>query len=68
MGTSELKTLFEPKPKGRKSKKPTVYEFELARQGMTQTEMAEYFGVSNSTICRWLREFREEATRKGGQV
>jgi transposase len=47
--------------KGRPSKRPSRYEFEREyyKYNRTAKDLAKEWGVSESTIYRWQREFRE---------
>ena len=33
------------------------------KQGVSQTDLAEWYGISRKTIYNWLRRFEEETTR-----
>lgn len=50
------------KQTGRKSKRPTKYEFEMLYLdiGMSAQEMADRYGVAKQTIYQWSNQFRKE--------
>lgn len=51
------------KPNGRRSKKPTEEELAMMYGGMTAKEVGEYYGVTESTVRKWLAEYRKESRR-----
>ena len=58
------------KKPGRKNKRPIRYEFNLNyyELGRTAKEMAEKYDVSESTIYRWQREFKNEERGGGHRI
>lgn len=49
------------KKSGRPSKRPSSYELNLKYQAMTAKELAEEYGVKESTVRSWIRLARKEA-------
>ena len=48
------------KPGGRPSKKPNAEMLSMLYENMTAREIAEQYGVSLSTVRRWIRDCRAE--------
>lgn len=48
------------KKAGRKSKKPTEAELEFLYSQMSASEIAKHYGVAESTVRKWLGDYRKE--------
>ena len=48
------------KQSGRKSKKPSKVELEMLYSQMSGREVAEQYGVAESTVRKWIGEYRKE--------
>lgn len=48
------------KQSGRKSKKPSKEELEMLYSQMSAREIAEHYGVAESTVRKWIGEYRKE--------
>ena len=53
--------MIEKKRGGRPSKKPDEAQLSMLYSGMTAKELAEHYGVSVSTVQRWIAEYRKES-------
>lgn len=49
------------KQSGRKSKKPLKAELEMLYSQMSAKEVAEHYGVAESTVRKWIGEYRKES-------
>lgn len=49
------------KQSGRKSKKPTQSELEMLYSQMSAREVAEHYGVAESTVRKWIGDYRKES-------
>ena len=49
------------KQSGRKSKKPTEAELEMLYSQMSAREVAEHYGVAESTVRKWIGKYRKES-------
>lgn len=54
-----INELVKPKAKGRKSKKPDNTMLLTLYQCQTAKELAEEYGVAESTMYAWIKEARE---------
>ena len=59
-------TAIPVKKKGRKSKKPIRYEFELNYYVLDRSaeDLAKKYGVKTNTIYQWARQFKSEGGNK----
>ena len=48
------------KQSGRKSKKPSKVELEMLYSQMSAREVAEHYEVAESTVRKWIGEYRKE--------
>lgn len=48
------------KQSGRKSKKPSQAELEMLYSQMSAREVGEHYGVAESTVRKWIGEYRKE--------
>lgn len=61
-----MKTPIPVKKKGRKSKRPIRYEFELNYYVLDQSaeDLAQKYNVKINTIYQWARQFKSEGGDK----
>ena len=52
---------------GRPTKRPTEYELAMKYSGMTALEIANEYGVSESTVRRWISEYRKKALKDASE-
>ena len=52
---------------GRKSKKPTEAELEMLYSQMTAKEVGEHYGVAESTVRKWILEYRKESKKENAE-
>lgn len=60
----EEKMLIPPAKMGRPTKKPDIYTFAADYPNMTAAELGKKYGVSDKTVYRWAKEFRQEEAEK----
>lgn len=52
--------MIEKKKKGKRSKKPTETELSMLYSQMTAKEVGEHYGVAESTVRKWILDYRKE--------
>lgn len=53
--------MIEAKKKGRRSRKPSEQELAMMYSQMTAKEVGERYGVAETTVRRWIREYRRNS-------
>lgn len=53
--------MIEKKRKGKRSKKPTEAELKMLYSQMTAKEVGEHYGVAESTVRKWILDYRKES-------
>lgn len=56
--------MIEKKKKGKRSKKPTEAELDMLYSQMTAKEVGEHYGVAESTVRKWILEYRKESKKQ----
>lgn len=58
--------MIERKKLGRASKKPTEAELASLYSQMTAKEVALHYGVAESTVRKWLADYRRKGDENNG--
>ena len=58
--------MIKRKKLGRASKKPTEAELASLYSQMTAKEVASHYGVSESTVRKWVADYRKQEEENNG--